>query len=147
MSQQGDVLLYQTNDGGEINVVNGLIEMSGGLETAVYVSLFGGNEYDDGRDKNPFTFWGNLDEIDPALKYISETQFLLKELPATTGNLNRLEQAAKRDTKWLLDKKVASFINITVTIPAINSIKISIEIEAQGLLFNFDFVENWKVLK
>ena len=147
MSQQGDVLLYQTNDGGEINVVNGLIEMSGGLETAVYLSLFGGNEDCSGRETCPFTWWGNRDEIDPALKYVSELQFLLKELPATTGNLGRLEEAAKRDIKWLIDKKAASSITITVTIPAINSIKISVDIEAQGILSSFDFVENWKVLK
>ena len=147
MSQQGDVLLYQINDGGEINVTGGLIEMSGGLETAVYLSLFGGNEDCSGRQTCPFTWWANRSEIDPALKYISETQFLLKELPATTGNLGRIEEAVKRDTKWLIDKKAASSITISVTIPAVNSIKISVDIEAQGLLSSFDFVENWKVLK
>jgi len=147
MSQRGDVLLYQSNDGGEINVEAGLIEMSGGLETALYLSLFGGNEDCSGRETCPFTWWGNRDEIDPALMYKSETQFLLKELPATTGNLGRIEQAVKRDTKWLIDKKVASSVIISVTIPAINSINISVDIEAQGILSSFDFVENWKVLK
>lgn len=147
MSQQGDVLLYQTNDGGEINVVGGVIEMSGGLETALYLSMFGGNEDCSGRETCPFTWWANRDEIDPALKYVSETQFLLKELPATTGNLGRIEEAVKRDTKWLIDKKAASSITILVTIPAINSIKITVDIEAQGLQSSFDFVENWKVLK
>ena len=147
MSQQGDVFLYQGNDDGEINVVNGLIEMSGGLETTLYLSLFGGNEDCSGRDTCPFTWWGNINEIDPALKYISETQYLLKELPATTGNLGRIEEAVKRDTKWLIDKKVASSITIIVTIPAINTIKISVGIIAEGVLSSFDFIENWKVLK
>ena len=39
MSQQGDVRLFQTNDGGEITVENGLVEMSGGLETCAFVDM------------------------------------------------------------------------------------------------------------
>ena len=50
MTQQGDVLLFQTVDDGEINIENGVVEMSGGLETAAYLSLYGGNEDDDGRE-------------------------------------------------------------------------------------------------
>ena len=49
MNQHGDVLLYHTPDGGEIEMVNGLVTMSGGLETMAYLCLFGGNEEDDGR--------------------------------------------------------------------------------------------------
>lgn len=147
MSQQGDVLLYQINDGGEINVVNGIIEMSGGLETALYLSLFGGNEDCSGRRTCPFTWWANRNENDPTYRYVSETQYLLKELPATTGNLGRIEEAVKRDTNWLLDKRVASSVVTTVTIPGLNKVRIKIDIEAEGLISNFDFVENWKVLK
>ena len=47
--QQGDVLLFQTIDDGNVEVINGIITMSGGLDTAAYLSLFGGNEEDDGR--------------------------------------------------------------------------------------------------
>ena len=90
MTQQGDVSLRQTDDGGEITVVNGVVEMSGGLETAVYLSLFGGNEDDDGRADNPQTWWGNLAENEPERQYRSETQHLLQALPATTGTLIRV---------------------------------------------------------
>ena len=143
--QQGDVLLFQTDNDGEITVTDGIVEMSGGLETAAYLSLFGGNEDDDGLSDNGNTWWGNLDEPDPAMQYRSETQNLLQGIPATTGNLRRIEDAAQRDLQWFLDEKIASSISVVVTIPELNRIKITVNIEAQGEEFNFEFVENWKV--
>lgn len=142
--QQGDVLLCQTNDDGEINVVDGVVEMSGGLETAAYLSLFGGNEDDDGRDDNPATWWANLDEVDPSRQYRSETQNLLQALPATTGNLRRIEDAAARDLAWFLQNNVASSVTVVASIPGLNKIKLTINIEAVGEESSFEFVENWK---
>lgn len=143
-TQQGDVLLFQTDDDGEINVSGGIVEMSGGLDTAAYLSLFGGNEDDDGRDDNAATWWGNLGEIDPARQYRSETQNLLRSLPATTGNLLRIEDAASRDLAWFVEESVASSVAVVVSIPAINRIKIRVNIEARGEESRFEFVENWK---
>lgn len=142
--QQGDVLLCQTNDDGEINVVGGVVEMSGGLETAAYLSLFGGNEEDDGRADNAATWWANLDEIDPVSQYRSETQNLLQALPATTGNLRRIEDAATRDLAWFTQNNVASSLTVVASIPGLNKIKLTINIEAVGEESSFEFVENWK---
>ena len=142
--QQGDVLLFQTNDDGEINVEDGLVEMSGGLETAAYLSLFGGNEDDDGLSENGLNYWGNLDEIDPVRQYRSETQHLLQAIPATTGNLRRIEDAANRDLAWFVEQKIASSVTIIVTIPGLNRIKILINIDALGEESSFEFIENWK---
>lgn len=142
--QEGDVKLFQTDDDGDITVENGLVEMSGGLETAAYLSLFGGDEDDDGRADNPANWWGNLDEIDPAREYHSETQNLLQALPATTGNLRRIEDAAGRDLAWLVDSGVASSVSVAASIPGINRIKLTIDIEAVGEESSFEFVENWK---
>lgn len=137
--QEGDVKLFQTDDDGNITVENGLVEMSGGLETAAYLSLFGGNEDDDGRDNNPANWWANLDEVDPTREYHSETQNLLQALPATTGNLRRIEDAAGRDLAWFVDSGVASSVGVSASIPGINRIKLTIDIEA----VSFEFVENW----
>lgn len=145
MAQQGDVSLFQTTDGGEITVEDGIVEMSGGLETAAYLSLFGGNEDDDGRADNSANWWGNLDEIDPAQQYRSETQNLLQAIPATTGNLRRIEDAAKRDLAWFVENKVASSVTVLASIPGVNRVNIAILIEARGIESNFKFVENWKV--
>ena len=143
--QQGDVLLFQTDDDGEIIIENGLVEMSGGLETMAYLALFGGNEDDDGRANNPANWWGNLGEIDPAMQYRSETQNLLQALPARTGNLRRIEDAANRDLAVFIEKKIASSVVVAASIPGINRVKIAGNITANGVETSFNFVENWKV--
>lgn len=141
--QQGDVKLFQTIDDGNITIENGITEMSGGLETAAYLALFGGNEEDDGRDENPNNWWGNIGE-EPAKQYRSETQYMLRSLPATTGNLGRLEDAAIRDLQFFLDENIASSVTVVAGIPRLNRIKLTIAIEAEGEESNFEFTENWK---
>ena len=56
---EGDVLLFDTDDGGEISVVNGLVIADRKFSTAAYLSLFGGNVEDGGRVDNNKTWWGN----------------------------------------------------------------------------------------
>ena len=138
--QQGDVKLFQTVDNGEINVTGGLVEMSGGLETSAYLSLFGGNEDDDGSKGDPLGWWGNLLETQPEREYHSETQHLLQDIPATSNNLKRIEDAAKRDLKWFVDTGVATEILVNVSIPSLNMLKLEIEINQE----RFTFVENWR---
>ena len=140
MAQQGDVLLFQTVDDGEINIENGLVEMSGGLETAAYLSMFGG-------DEDLSEWWGNLEETELARKYRSETQNLLQSIPATSGNLRRIEQAATRDLAWFLELKVASSVDVSASIPSINHVNITVVIEAEGVQSEFNFVENWEATK
>ena len=142
--QQGDVKLFQTDNEGDIAVRGGLVEMSGGLETAAYLSLFGGNEDDDGRADNLVTWWGNLGETDEARQYRSETQNLLRALAATSGNLRRIEDAALRDLAWFEASNVASSVAVAATMPGLNRIKITVDIEAYGSESRFEFVENWK---
>ena len=145
--QQGDVLLFQTTDEGEISIENGVAEMSGGLETAAYLSLFGGNEDDDGRALNPANWWGNIDETNPTRRYRSETQNLTQALAATPNNLNRIQDAATRDLEWFIETRVASSVTVAATIPAVNTIKLVVTIEANGIESRFEFVENWKANK
>ena len=140
MAQEGDVLLFQTTDGGEITVEGGIVEMSGGLETAAYLSLFGGNEDDDGLADSPANWWGNLDELDPAKQYHSETQRLLQSTPATSGNLRRIEEAAKNDLAWFLEEKVASAVTVVASIPGLNKLHLAVTIDGGTL----EFTENWE---
>lgn len=141
-----DVLLFQTNDNGEINIINGIVELSSGLETAAYLSLFGGNEEDAGFNQDVTTWWGNVDENDIARRYKSETQYLLNILPANTGNMRRLESAALRDLDWFVNEKIASSIDVIASIPDLNKVNILIIIMAQGIEHTFKFTENWKVI-
>lgn len=145
MAQQGDIFLSQTDDDGDIEIVSGIVTMSGGLSTSVYLSLFGGNEDDGGEQDSSLGWWGNIDENQIERQYRSETQHLLQGIPATSGNLRRVETAAVRDLDWLLSSKVASKVSVAASIPGLNRIHLIIDIEAIGEESRFEFVENWKV--
>lgn len=136
-----DVLLYQTNDGGEINVVNGVVEMSGGLETMLYLCMFGGNFDDDGSQNSPNNWWGNVDEPDPAEHYRSKTQNLLRSIPLTTSNLLRIKDAVKSDISTI----PADEVQVSVSIPGLDQVLIEIEVTADGSKQNFTYLENWRV--
>ena len=127
-----DVRLYQTTDDGEIDVEDGSPVLDDGLATAVYLSMFGGRDW-----------WGNASEQLPERRYNCETEELLEGLPATSGNLNRLVEAAKRDLAWLVSAGVATAVNVLVTIPALNRVRIAVGITGEETR-EFVFVENWK---
>jgi len=142
--QQGDVRLFQTLDEGDIDVEGGIVAMNGGLETAAYLSLFGGNEEDPGFGDDAPAFWGNLLETDPARKYRSQLQNLIQALPLTPGNLRRVEDSARLDLQWFLDEGIATSLEVTASIPTANRLNIEIAIVAEGEETTINFVENWK---
>lgn len=142
--QQGDVALTQTNDGGDFEVFDGIISMCPGLEVAAYLSLYGGNEQDDGNQDNVRQYWGNFIETLPERKLRSRTQYLLRNLPATASNLRRVEDAALADLAWMLTANVANNIEAEATIPQVNTIQLTIVIEAFGNEETFTFTDNWK---
>jgi phage gp46-like protein len=129
-----DVRLYQKDgDGGEIEFVNGQAVMDDGLETAVFLSLFGGNDDDSGLDGDkPRQWWANFEEQDATKRQRSETQFLLQSLPLIPANLRRVEDAAGADLAWMLETGLAGFVSVTATMPARNTIKLQMKIEVQG---------------
>ena len=140
----GDPWLFNSLDGGEILIENGVVQMSTGLGTAAYLSLFGGNYDDDGRKQNNLNWWGNLDEENPENWYRSETQYLLDSLVPIPANLNKLATAAERDLAWMLSSRVASSVSCETSMPAHRQVKFVIAIDAEGEPQLFDFVENWK---
>jgi len=144
---EGDILLFQTPDGGNISYIDGQPEMTGGFASAAFLSLFGGNERDDGTDGNQFSWWGNLLENDRDYKYISETQNLLLGLPITAQSLRRIEQAAERDLEWFLNKNIANSVSVTLSMPDINSINFDITVKAEGREESFSFVLNWRAMQ
>jgi len=131
----GDVQLRQTEDGGDITVQGGIVTFSGGLDTAAYLSLFGGSEQ----------YWGNALEQSASRRLISETQATLEALPLRAASIPRVAEAARRDLQWLLDENIASSVEVNVRVPGLNEVCISIAIEAQGRESEFEFTENWKI--
>ena len=144
--QEGDIFLFQTVDGGDIRVFDGLIGMTQGLETAVFLSLFGGNQLDDGYTDNEHIYWGNLTEINPSRHYRSETQYLLETLPRTQANLLKIEDAGMTDLQWFITEKIASEVQVQAQLSKINEVNIGVSLSAQGQEQNFSFTEYWRAV-
>lgn len=136
-----DVRIYQSDEGGAIDVVNGDCVLStDGLESAAYLSLFGGNEDDSGiQGDDSKQWWANFAEPDPERIYRSETAFLLRSIPLVPSNLRRLEDAATRDLGWLEDS-IADAVIVEATMPGLNAVKLAVTIEIKSVAFKFVFL-------
>lgn len=131
-----DVLLFQTLDDGDIAVEGGEVQMTNGLETAVYLSLFGGNDADDGLPGNPYGWWGNEGE-DADTKMVSRLQNLLDSVPASSGSLKRLNDAAGVDLAWLA--ALGFDVGVSASIPGVNRVKITVSVNDT----TFTFTQEW----
>ena len=138
-----DVYLFNTVEGGEIDAEDGVVRMNGGIQTATYLSLFGGNEQDSGIGDDVNQWWGNTIETIPARTIRNETQYLLRSIPIISSNLQVLEKAAARDLQWLIEEGVATDVRVTVTNPALNTLKYNISVEAFGRQEDLEYSLNW----
>lgn len=139
-----DVKLFHTVDDGEIELKNGQLVMSDGLAEATYFSLFGGNERDSGlKVDDKLQWWGNLGEVEQKRKYRSETQNLIRSLPATSSNLRRLEDAARRDLEWFTEE-VADSVEATAVIPALNRVELHVVIVIGNKRIGMVFATDWR---
>lgn len=139
-----DVLLEQTPDGGEVTFENGDLALTDGLETAGYLSLFGGEEQDSGSDGDQANeWWANKLESDPAFKYRSETQFLLHSLPCNSFNLKRVEDAAARDLAWMGEALGVSDLAAVATLVAPKKVHVLVTGTVQNVEFRLAFERPW----
>jgi phage gp46-like protein len=146
-AQVVDVKLVNAADGGDIEILGGLVTMSSGLDVAVYLSLFGGNELDSGlQGDDSKQFWANLGETDPAKMYRSRTQSTLLSLPAVPANMLRVQDAVNADLSWML-VSVASSIDVVVSMPALNHVSIAINITVADRVYTYVFAQQWSQSK
>ncbi len=137
-----DVLLSNTADGGEIEAIAGQITVDEGLRTAVFISLFGGNEDDSGDEADkPREFWGNKIETDATKKLRSRTGNLLRSIAITSGNLSLIQDAVAQDLQWMLDTKLADAAVPSVRVPALNTVQIDVKIEIQNKVYDLSFTK------
>lgn len=140
----GDVLIFQTVDGGEVEIVGGRVTGDSPPATAAYLSLFGGNELDGNIESTDhLQWWGNLIEDDESRHYRSETQHLLRAIPAVSGNLRRVEQAAARDLAWM-KADLDAVVTAVASLPALNRLRLDITINIRGLVYQYSFVNLWQ---
>lgn len=139
-----DVVLYNTADGGEVVLEGGDLRTDGGVETAVFNSLFGANEEDSGDDDGkPKQWWGNVIETDENKLLRGRLQHLLRSIPATSGNLRLLEDAAAQDLEWMVKTKLASFVGAAASLPALNTVKIDVKTIINGVEYTPSFLRKW----
>lgn len=113
----GDIFLFNTLDGGEIDIKDGKALMTEGLETAVYLSLF-----------SPSSWFCNEAAVDDAEVLYSNTQALINSAPQSTKNYRLLEQAISQDLNWLVTNNYADSVQSSVVSNNHSSIKIEIQI-------------------
>lgn len=148
MLTQGDVLLFQTPDGGNITIeLNGDVKLTGGFETEFFMSLFGGNQDDDGSANSKKSWWANFMEDDPAFQFRSRTQNLLISLPLVSGNLRKIEDAVKIDLKSYLDLGAITELNVSISITGVRRVKIVITALADGNEISITFLAHWQAME
>jgi hypothetical protein len=96
--QQGDVLIYQSIDNGNMNIEDGITEMTQSVESMIYLALVGGNQEDNNTPATDHLQWmGNEDE-EPQFQYRSKFQaWITSGKPITSGTLKEGRDAATDD--------------------------------------------------
>lgn len=132
--RQGDILLFSTPDGGEIQVINGEPDMDGGFESAVYISIFGG----DGE-----SHW--IEEYQKENeKFKCEFYNFIKGNIKSINNLNKGIKFLERDLAWIKSDTIADKINISIDDLDTKRIRVNVEILANGKkLFENKYIINW----
>lgn len=140
-----DALLLPTYDGGTLTVSNDQIGTSNGLYQAVYMALFGGNEDDSGDDAEAsLQWWGNFNEPNRSRHLRSRTQWLMRGLPATTGNLRSIREAIGTDLDPLVADETLNGYSAVVSMTAPKRIQITVSAEANGVRYPFTFDVAWQ---
>lgn len=116
--REGDIYLYETEDGGEISIVNGEPVMDAGLESAVYISIFG---------HESVTWWGN-EYLKKAERMECRFYPYIKSTGKTISTLNKAKELLKQDLTWLIDEKIADRIVIDIYSISITHISVDINI-------------------
>lgn len=139
-----DLLLFQSDDDGDIEFIAGQPTMSDGLATSAYLSLFGGSERDSGlTDGEPYTWWANTEEPVAERRQRSQLQALLQQIPATPANLRRVEDAALADLAWMGDALDAT-VAVEASMPALDTVSINVAITiGDAKPYEYDFASTW----
>ena len=142
----GDVLLICTPDGGDIVVEDGLVKDCRNFDTAVYLSLFGGNKNNlNGRPKE--TWWANLVAGTKRNEWMqSEFGAMVTGLPLTSGNLRKASDAASRDLNWIKSDAGADSVSSSLSAKGSNRVKLEVEVmqdkqKAGGGSYEFQWQE------
>ncbi|AUR94091.1 hypothetical protein NVP1191O_32 [Vibrio phage 1.191.O._10N.286.52.B4] len=130
--QEGDVLLFQTLNDSDMSITDGIVQMTQGLETAVYLSLF-----------SPVDTYLNEAAETNDEKLSSQTEEIIQNKPQSSKNYQLLVQAVNADLKWLVTNGNANSIDTSVSSDGLNRVIISITIEQDSSSTNITLPVEW----
>ena len=122
--------IYEDGNGGQLLLRNYEIIQTKGIAVLAYLKMFGGNIEENTQKVNSTgeirnDWWGN-NTTDDSNKWInSSTERILRGVELTNQNLANIKEAVKKDLKSL---ERYGKINIAVSYPLLNTVKINIEI-------------------
>lgn len=114
-----DIQILETGGGGDISISGNDLVIVGGVENMPYLGTFGGDA----------TYWANnlLFTESDAIKFLSETEALLKSVALTSGNRLLIEAAIKRDLQFLIDNVPNTTLNVQTQIQSDNVLLMNVD--------------------
>ena len=110
-----DIYLKTTTGIADMVIINGLPQLTDGLDNTVYLSLFMPD------------FWGNSISEDDE-KYDAEIPRIMSEQTLTNQTRLDIIEAGKNSLKWMIDKGIASAIDVRAEIPEIGTLYLAVTI-------------------
>ena len=138
-----DIKIYETGNGGDINVLGNDLESVYSFENMPYLAMFGGNVEQSTNqvgedDEQQFDYWGNSFLIDAASQFNSLTERGLITTPITSEGRILIENLVRADLEFMRE-----FAVVTVTVRVLSDDKLNIDIgiaepsNLQNLQFQF----------
>ena len=141
---EGDLLLNLTEDGGELQIENGLFMPDKSFATSVLISLFGGNIEDAGKVENRSGWWGNYTGATDN-KIQSRFQAITNGQPLTVASAKEAVNAAKLDLAWIIDNGIADDISIYGTIGGVKRFDMEVILSKDGTeIYKNKYAINWE---
>ena len=134
----GDPLIVDSGDGGDLLIQGGQPQMSSGIENAVYLSLM--------VDAN---WWGN--DVDPATPGATGSKFflpLIGRAKLTPSLLVDAEKAADADLAWMVSDGVAKDVAVSCSMLDVGKMGVQIDVtEPDGAVTAIKWKLNWTYLE
>lgn len=124
-----DLALTYTGDGADLTIVDDQPKLSGGLQAAVYLSLF-----------VPKT-WADLTR-DRGNRYTSRVPEVMHRGLSNTTRLE-LITAAQEALAWLTDDGIAQEVSVTATIDSAESVSLTVTIVQPDNVLRLAYGLNW----
>lgn len=120
----GDILIYESGNGGEVVIRGNDIVTVNGVENTPYLSMFGGADW-----------WGNY--LIPESPFLCQTEQVLKKTPLTSAGRITILNAINADLGYLNDIEGTKW-NVQLFITNPNRLDIIINIDGQVFAYQWN---------